>query len=568
MGIYKYKGEIMEFVKTKEGKNNCIDYPMSYFIIPFSFETDQYNDMEKCLIKDKWIQHNELNSNEFFLHIRQLIKDDSENSICNRYYKRVKDISIVEKDSDSSFATINSIELYIFRTGIGFYKYSVCYHRSVDVDELISLNNKIKSISHVYHDIIVEEEVSIEFHHKMKTESDVSDGYIKAIDYTDGKKTIMIHHKFLEELVEDREIKVTFGREKKKFIRYIHSRRIDIRDFLNEELCEIKTITYFNKHLYENKTKQMASKANVFVVGLLHMNEYDDNIIGIKTFLLSRAYKGSYKKTLVDKKNEDIFSTFDNSIWSVAREGVANLVWQVGDNETDTFFKSTYFDRVDNYFFLYILALHQYYSLIKAAQDISKLPYSFNDYSDNNENYDRLMKMYDEVNYIYLRCIYHEVTHISHQAVFYQKLYDMLGIESLLNEINFEMDRLTSIVSQIRDNKRRESYQLQEEGFRTRQEQRTEDENRRRIDAEKKSNREKRYAIIGSIFAFFTVFEALWSIAISAEVTKIVTLNVNEKVIYVGFILSLIIIAFVIGTVVYSIWNKLNNKEVDVKGEE
>ena len=138
-----------------------------------------------------------------------------------------------------------------------------------------------------------------------------------------------------------------------------------------------------------------------------------------------------------------------------------------------------------------------------------------------------------------------------------------MGIDSLLNEINYEMDRLTGIVSQIRNSRQQEEFRKQQEQW---ERENTERENRKMeneerdkqeaCEAEMRSNRERIYAIIGGIFAFFSVVEALWSIAVLSDLTGILNLQINNTIIQMTFVFSLIIIGIIVGAIIYVCWLK------------
>lgn len=568
----------VKIVKVNEGEFKKRDYPVSILLIPFRFNRRKIDETKEILLNRTWKQEDQLSNNEFFQHIRLLLDESQQSAICSKLVRNNGDLVIRSKANNKNIAKINNIELYLFKTGVGFYRFSVTYLEDLDIEGVIARNNELKSIAHNLDEIVINTEVAIEYLDEHVSDSDSN--YITAIDYTNKKTSINLSKKDLVGIDIEQEVKITYGENKKKFIRYSRLAKLDIRDFINNELQDIPDLDYFNQYTYDQGKKQMVSKANVFVSCLLDSKVESELDVSDMTFMLSRGYKGSYKKKM-DVENSSFFSTFDNSFWSVSREGIANLAWLVEDETTNTFFMGTYLDRLENYFFLYIIALHQYYGLIKVAQDISMLPSSIEDYSDDSCNYNRLKSIYNEINFIYLKCIYHEVTHISHQAQVYEKIFNMLGIESLLTEINFEMDRLTNIVDQIRDNKRIEMYQKQEIEYRERMaqqelsEQNREEEFReqqkqwkiendenarneatRLHEVERKKDREKKYAIIGSIFAFFTVFEALWNVAILSNITEVLNIPISDRLMYFCFVLAIIIISTIVGMIAYFIWNR------------
>lgn len=509
-------------MKIVKGNRKDKKYPVSIFVIPFMFDKMHYDRNIRRLIQGDWNENSQLADNELFPNIRNLIKSEKESSIATRLIRNKMNVKIVSQlDKEKDSAELIDSELYLFKTGIGFYRFQIQYKNVVDIETLTLRNNSIKSIAHNNEKVVITCSKSIIFDEKKHLTNKLNQNCAKAVNYTDGGKELYIDTTDLIGFNSSKEIKVTKSNEEEKYLRYTSIEELDVRDFLNRELKLIKDLSYFNDFAYDDQ--KMAIKANVFSSCLLEENISEEKSVSDLAFLMSRGYKSTYKKTKSEGSN-DFFSTFDNCHWAVSREGVSNIAWLVEDNSTNTFFKETYLDRIENYFYIYILALHQYYGLIKSAQDISQLPSSIKVYSADKNKYKKLMVTYDEINFLSLKCIYHEVTHISHQAQVYNKIFEVLGIDALISEINYEMDRLTSIVNLIRE--------------------------------EDKGIRGKKYAIIGSIFAFFAVFEAILNIAVLTKIKSVIELNVDSTLIELSFVLSVLLFGLILGMSVYFFWSK------------
>lgn len=559
----------MKIIQKSEDGKTFIPYPVCKYLIPFRFNKKSMGSIVEKLSGSGWKSKNELSENEFLPYIKHILDQTKTEIICHRLIHTREKTKILFDEkvtkNRTAIGTLESDEVFLFKTGAGFYTFDVCFPELSCLNDLIIWSNHIKDISHNRIHIQKEKEETIVFCDDM-TLSDDEEEHVSAIDYTRNRTSVKIPKKFLPGINNEGEVKITKGSNKQPIIRYSTTSCVNIHTFIENELAEVEDIAYFNEFVYDIDKKSMASKANLFIACLVEKTE-DKNALMGNAFLLSRGYKGSYKKTIA-QENNNVFSTFDNMYWAVSREGVANLISLVDDETTNQFLTGTYRNRLQNYFFLYILALHQYYGLLKLAQDISDLPSSVRDYLNHDDNYQKLLDTYDNINFMYLKCVYHEVTHISHKAQVYHELYDVLGIDSLLNEVNYEMDRLTGIVNQIRNSSQQEEFRKQQEQW---ERENTERENRKRENEERdkqeaceqemRSNRERIYAIIGGIFAFFSVVEALWSITVLSDLTGILNLQINNTIVQMTFVFGLIFIGIVIGAIIYVCWLKSLNEQ-------
>ncbi len=536
-------------------------YPKNKLILPFIYSETQYDSILDKLFKEKWSVDSPLNSNEFFSHVETLLDYENHQSIGCSFIKSFekKPINLVKKEPQEVVASIKKLHLTLFKTGVGFLILSIETPKSFDSNALIDLNNRLHSLSHNNFQVNVIKDLSIDFQEDFILDhGSLSNGAFKAIDYTNQRKICYIKKDTFNNSKSVMDPKIIRTTSQGKIISYKSHSIIDLRDYLWYELREIKEISYFNQFHFDNGNKSMAAKLHIFVACLYNEPISDRSLVNNEAFLLSRGYKSSYKMNVSD--DSSILSTFDNSIWAISREGISNLIWPVADKTTNAFFKSTYLERLNNYLFLYILALHQYYSLIKVSYDISTLPNSSRDYIEDDSNYEKLIDIYDNVNYIYLKCVFREVSHITHQAGVYDKIYKSLGMDTLLNEINYEMDRLTGLVNQIRDSQNLSRHLIEEKRYRQLKEDQEAKDRKVALEKELRSKREKKYAIIGSTFAFFSVFKTLWDIALIFEFRRIIGGSMDEKLINLGFVFSTMLLGIIVGFIVYLIWVSKDKK--------
>ncbi len=177
-------------------------------------------------------------------------------------------------------------------------------------------------------------------------------------------------------------------------------------------------------------------------------------------FRLRRSYKESYKpaeKEFRLESNPEIAQMFENSFWGVSLEGMTNLLHLVDDAQTNAFMRGNYFGNLSGtYFFLYILAIHQRYALLRFAIEASQLPKS------KHLGSQQIAEMRQRIANFSFRCLFRQVSNITHQAKLYNMLRQVLGIEDLMEELHYELEVLSSL-AESDQNKRRMLLKEQEE---------------------------------------------------------------------------------------------------------
>ncbi len=521
--------------KSSNKKNLC---PFVSLLIPFSFDRREYTRNLATLIKNGWNENNTYVENEFFSFVNELIeKETTEEIVPSKIAKclnREFNDTYFYNGGVSRNVKIKSASLYTFKTGVAFLVLYLNYENITDIQELIDRNNQIKSFSHKREQIVELSTSKISFEESLLE----SDNDLLDVKDVKSNSTFKLSAEILPNYIRGTEVKLIPKGDAKTII-YKSGIPTDLSTYFEKLLMFTSEKKYFlGDRVSKSTGYKMSSKANIFSFAITE--EYD-NSFKEETYKLGHGYKASYKKSDFSN-NEFIFNTFDNSCWSVSREGVSNLVHFVSDNQTNQFFKDTYLKRISNYLSLYILALHQYYALLNISGKISTLPNSIKEYTNNKKNYDSMIDIYDEVNFIYLKCIYHEVSHISHQNEVYKKIYKMLGIDSLLTAVNYEMDRFTNIVGLLRHEVIQEETKQQDEYYKQQERQRIIDQKAEDEREKRKSSFERFITIIASTLAFFAVFESIWNISKYLNVKDLLVLSFIESIV----VRELIFVSFTI----------------------
>ena len=241
------------------------------------------------------------------------------------------------------------------------------------------------------------------------------------------------------EIFNFKEVKL-FSRNGEEEIQCTYSIRysFDYKEFFISLLEGIKVTTFFNNFYSKSCARQLPSKAHVFTA--ISVNSEHENELPDLLYWLRKGYKSTYNPSESARElenNKEIVRCFSDSIWGISREAVANVIY-----DSSTFLYENYHSRLDIYFYLYLLVLHQYYGLLLLAKDATELSSKSSSYIKHKEYY-KLKNIRERINFFYLKCVFTETSHISHQSELYKCMWDRLGVESMLLEIQYEVERIT-----------------------------------------------------------------------------------------------------------------------------
>lgn len=456
------------FRLLKDGaKNNQVNQ----FIIPFAYTNPfkSFNQYIESLCSRsnnyKWSPINiKVNNNELYEHILSLLADDISDlsskktnniGICLALHKDYIDFNELHftcrglpKNKKFYFQQIN---LFLFNTGIGFIVIEANYEELVDINEVIAANHQIKSIKHskLYKSKLNKGIIDIANINYVDTLD--SDCYT-VIDYTDHKSVKYIKKDIIpikEEYLKQMKI-INYKKERVLFYEYcqVAEEVYEFKKLILKVLEEVDIITYFNQSFSLSNNSYISNKANIYSTLCIRYQAEKNEDLREAFFRLRKGYNTSYVPDNMEylDGNKEVFKPFMDSYWGVSREGVANLTY-----DSSEFMKFGYIERTKIYFYLYLLALHQYYGLLLLAKRISYIPNNIEECSQD-DIYRNLISIRNDCNFFYLKCIFDEVSHITHQALYYKQLIDILGIKTMQQEINYEIDRITGILDQVKEN--------------------------------------------------------------------------------------------------------------------
>jgi hypothetical protein len=464
---------------VRRGKEmDIINHQLNLFIIPFVFKAETEfdevaNSIEQMKIQKDlkegadpsiWqpIQHN--SDDRFFGHINQLVPTDGENyestigklwglnPLARDSYKLPKNQNQTVLFQTSKKKEIQlkilDVQLYLFETGIGFLIYEINYPKINNIDELVLANYLVKRFKN--------------FGGKMqllKAKEDTSEYEIKA----------------------------------------------NLSDITIELLKPLNVTSYFEKDANFKKdpslekAKLAPNNALVFSTAILDkaFSTSTDYITRLKRYLFEsrRVFKESYQPDESEfdlDKNDEIYKPFENSIWGISLEGASNIVFHTDNEDTNKFFSSSYIKNVKhNYFYMYILALHQRYALLNLSVQAAEIPRKIEKLIESAEEYATITKLREEIAYFDLRSSFLHVSHITHQDKVYQTMFRTLHIGDLHRKLQSEVESIASLLD-IRKSAIEKTVEKHKE--------------------DRRRKNERFYVIASTIFVVISTLSSLWAL--------------------------------------------------------
>ena len=535
-------------------------------VIPFAYDYHRESQsFEQFISKlcdkeaSKWVPVNVKESNnELYEHILSLTADDltdqtsrerqtnGSNYIAQALELNTKSASYPNFSMTCKGLSANisfqfdQILLFLFDSGIGFLILSMDYSQFTTMDQVIIANNQVKAIKHsdLYKVETLTDFIPIEQIEIADVLPEEGDQFYPIIDDTDKKTTKYIR---LDQIPIHKdaiiEIKIIYYKKIKSLkIKYnkISETLLPYKKLLSNIISDIEIKTYFNQSYSRSVGSNFCNKANIFSALTIHYEQEDEKEIGQNFFRLRKGYSNSYIPDVLEysDNNPEVFKPFHDSYWGVSREGCANLTY-----DTNDFMKFGYTHRITTYFYLYIIALHQYYGLLYLAKEVSYLPSTIQECIDEKV-YQKLIDIRNNCTFFYMKCIFDEVSHITHQAHFYDRLIHILGIKNMQRELNFEMERIASIVEQVKDMELAKEKAEKEEEEKRREKLRQQE---KEIEEKKKEEKQKFLSRIGFFFVSFSIISL-------AEATISFWVNVSDvEKRFAGYeiIYSILTLAFV-----------------------
>lgn len=472
------------------------------FVVPFTFNNPYQSVCDKLDKSREWDEIMSSQRENMMEHIDILIRSDPQTDhreTIGRHYQLNQNGRVVhgllqkhngiytfhhtnkDKKGVTFQFSILSIRLFTFETNVGFVTFSIKYEKNPTIDEIIDNNYYLKNFSKHYGKISYQLANSERINNYLKKNNIEMDKKIMGQALKNGE-TLKDVIKGMAEL----DTKIDYSHLDEEEMDRLENRFEEKPlSLLTRELVEqLEPVTFFNDFQkdYRSEMEKGADEENkendkknlpnypsyALTYTALTMNKQflnykssqQKDFIKKTLFKMRRTYKDSYKpceRDLELDNTEQVYQAFENSYWSFSLEGLANLSYLVEDEKTNRFFKSNYYGNLErSYFYLFIIALHQRYALIKLSKEATLLPISVNGLVKDKRN--QIDSLREKIAYFNLRSAFKHVSYISHQDKIYQYFYHALQIDDLMTKIDSELESLGALVALQKESrhKRRE----------------------------------------------------------------------------------------------------------------
>lgn len=466
-----------------------VDKHIVYHIIPFGY-TDEYEEAINYFIEGvnqdsngiKDWKYKKISKEQFFHHIEELISEGSENStigkrfvLSNEQAVRIKHglpknvstpIKVSSKGNDGYSFKILEVELLLFETNVGFLIFNIEYIGEVSEEK--DKSHDQLSIKHI-----------IEGNY-----------YFKKY----GNRNINVSYE-----IQDKQ------RNKK-------SSEIDMKEVCKNILRHLNVETFFTEKEYPDNALVFST---VILKGIPEEKDIKKNL-----FELCHSFKDTYKE-FYDEFTKESLRMFDNLYWGMSLEGVANIGHYSNDKKADAFIGGNYLGNIKaTYFTMYILTLHKRYALLNYILQASKLSKKIECYLDKNRNVNEknsssmLFQLRSNVIFYKLRCVFNDLTNISHQARISDAMNDALRIGKLQEELENELESLEELKRLVEEKEKQKEDQAKDKfnSFLT------------------------IISVIIAIFAFVQCFDPIINIVSSISRDGFKSIYLYQSIILIGFL--------------------------------
>ena len=174
---------------------------------------------------------------------------------------------------------------------------------------------------------------------------------------------------------------------------------------------------------------------------------------------LARNYHSAYQLNDQSEHHHNILQIFSNSYWCASINGLCSLNVESNIERTNQFFNQGFEYKWENdYFFLFLNALHQKHSLIYLLNEIRQYNHPFKNYDVIENKLIEFQKTNELFSLFLLRCFFNVPSSIEHVNQVYDLIENAFNIQDYENEFHSKFqsliayyDTITSRKKQIED---------------------------------------------------------------------------------------------------------------------
>lgn len=252
-----------------------------------------------------------------------------------------------------------------------------------------------------------------------------------------------------------------------------------------EWISELLSRFYSNCHFFNAVGRNLDRPDTALIFNYAVLDGELEEDLSRTACVLANGYTDRYR--LHPSAFSDIVNPFENTCWYASKGGCGYFAANASPNG---FFENALSTRIRiDYFFMYILALYQSYSLLNYLRRMSSEHSADpNKYLHLSEEGTSLGHFVAEINTFLMKGMYSSVSYIHHQNEFFEYLQKRLNIKDNIESISLGIDALVNL------------QRLQKDKY---------DALRKEAESERSAAREKRVNGALAIISLLSVFSAV-----------------------------------------------------------
>ena len=284
----------------------------------------------------------------------------------------------------------------------------------------------------------------------------------------------------IKELSSDMQKEPGKNREKSRMTWAENTHYICLGEWINDVLSEgIRGVSYFSTRRAGRRTRAglVPDKTLIYQYVLWQPKDIRDvhkqnQMLKQMAYCLTEALEPDKMHAPADLGDSAFYSPFRDRQFFAAKSGCG--MYALYDPRNDQFMKYTLKDRwVNNYFPLYMLLLHQSFSLLNFTQQMERsLPADAGRYQEGDQELvENLDSFRIQIQSFLMKDIYASVAHMGNIDQFYRYVKERLQIQEDFRELEEGLETLAAMQHLLREKKEEEERQKEQAARERREEQ-------------------------------------------------------------------------------------------------
>jgi len=231
--------------------------------------------------------------------------------------------------------------------------------------------------------------------------------------------------------------------------------------FLNAVTTSLEVVSFFDD---EDRLPRHCFLFSYLLLDHIPENDVDRNRFITETLFRGRngvhnEYVPSYMEYNLEQ-NPYLLNFVHNIFWGISQEGACCLAYITKSTSQEFFLKSRLPENIrSTYFYLYMLAMAQRFSLLSIARKTAALPgnvrYSIEKLKQDDAVIMKIDALRQDIVLYGLRINYLQVAYNYHYTIFYEKLRDVFRLDIQHAELEVELNNLGSLIGMIEQRKQK-----------------------------------------------------------------------------------------------------------------